>query len=128
MSNLFSYIDPATTAILWQILVGVFVAFSLAIGIWWKKVTLFFRGVFVKGFNKKECDSVNKYIFTLENDLSPDEIEVKLEELNDQGIREITIVVSELDPKLEFLIDKYGIEFEVAEQMNIIKENINENI
>lgn len=39
----YAYIDPATTTYLIQIVAGVFIAAGATIGIFWKKIKLFFR-------------------------------------------------------------------------------------
>jgi hypothetical protein len=54
MINLLGYIDPATTAIIWQVLAGVLITMGVVFGIWWRKITTFFRGVWVKVLGKKE--------------------------------------------------------------------------
>lgn len=54
MTNLLLYIDPASTAIVWQILAGIFIAFGVILSIWWTKISTFFKSIFVKIFRKKE--------------------------------------------------------------------------
>lgn len=54
MINLMSYIDPGTTALIWQIVAGVLIAMGVVIGIWWRKVKTFFKSVWVKIFGKKK--------------------------------------------------------------------------
>lgn len=39
----YAYIDPATTTYLIQIVAGVFIAAGATVGIFWKKIKLFFR-------------------------------------------------------------------------------------
>jgi hypothetical protein len=61
--DLFCYIDPASTAIIWQVLAGVFIALSVALGIWWRKISVFIKKVWVKLFGKGkkvEADKVEK--------------------------------------------------------------------
>lgn len=52
MNNLMCYIDPATTAIIWQIVAGVLISLSVVLGIWWTKISTFFKGLWVKWFKK----------------------------------------------------------------------------
>lgn len=39
----YAYIDPATTTYLIQIVAGIFIAAGATIGIFWKKIRLYFR-------------------------------------------------------------------------------------
>ena len=54
MLNLLNYIDPASTALIWQILAGVFITLGVVFGIWWTKIKTFFKGAWVKIFGKKK--------------------------------------------------------------------------
>ena len=54
MVNLFGYIDPASTALIWQILAGIFISLGVVLGVFWRKVTTFFKSVWVKLFRKKK--------------------------------------------------------------------------
>lgn len=60
MINLFGYIDPASTALIWQILAGVFITMGVVLGIWWTKITTFLRTVWVKIFGGKRKESASK--------------------------------------------------------------------
>lgn len=51
---IFFYIDPASTALLWQILAGVLITFGVVLGIWWTKISTFFKSLFVKVFRKNK--------------------------------------------------------------------------
>lgn len=125
--NLLLYIDPATTAIIWQVLVGVFVAFSLALGIWWRKISTFFKGLFVKGFSKKgEEDSDGRHVLEIADTDRAEDIEAKLDSLNDDGVRDIVLHVSAINPEHEYLIDKYGIEFKIRSDDATRDENAGE--
>ena len=54
MLNLLGYIDPASTALIWQILAGVFITIGVVFAIWWRKITTFFKSILVKIFGKKK--------------------------------------------------------------------------
>lgn len=54
MRDLMAYIDPATTALIWQILAGFFITMGVVLGIWWTKISTFFASVWVKIFGKKK--------------------------------------------------------------------------
>ena len=56
MMNLMAYIDPASTALIWQILAGVFITLGVVLGIWWTKITTFIKTVWVKIFGGKKKD------------------------------------------------------------------------
>lgn len=55
-----AYIDPASTALVWQILAGVFITIGVVFAVWWKKITTFFRSIWVKIFGGKKKDSTDK--------------------------------------------------------------------
>ena len=76
MINLMAYIDPASTALIWQILAGVFITLGVVLGIWWTKITTFIKTVWVKIFGgKKKVDSANA---------ADKEVDEELEELTDE--------------------------------------------
>jgi hypothetical protein len=54
MTNLLGYIDPGSTALIWQILAGVFVSIGVVFSIWWRKICTFFKGIWVKIFGGKK--------------------------------------------------------------------------
>lgn len=49
----FAYLDPATTSYIIQIVSGVFIACGVAVGVFWKKISLFFRKLRMKALEKK---------------------------------------------------------------------------
>ncbi len=49
----YCYIDPATTSYVIQIIAGVFIALGAVVGIFWRKIRLFFRNIKLKGLEKK---------------------------------------------------------------------------
>jgi len=115
MTSLLLYIDPASTAIIWQVLAGVFITFSVVLGIWWRKISTFIKGLFV-GRRKKiqeTCDA-QKIIMSDYNNIK--ELEEKIESLNDQGVYDITLITDKIDPTQNYLIDKYGIVFKEANE------------
>lgn len=52
-SPAYAYIDPATTSYVIQIITGVVIACGAAVGIFWKKIRLFFRDKKMKSMEKK---------------------------------------------------------------------------
>ena len=48
-----AYIDPAATSYLIQIVAGLFITAGVVLGIFWKKIRLFFRGLRIKMLEKK---------------------------------------------------------------------------
>lgn len=52
LNKAYAYIDPATTAILTQIIAGVCISASVAIGLFWRKISVFFKMIFVKLFHR----------------------------------------------------------------------------
>ncbi len=48
-----AYIDPATTSYLIQIIAGVFIAAGTVVGVFWKKIRLFFRNKKMARLEKK---------------------------------------------------------------------------
>lgn len=53
MINAQAYLDPAATSYLVQIVSGVVVTCGVAVGIFWKKIRLFFRKLRMKSLEKK---------------------------------------------------------------------------
>jgi len=49
----FAYIDPTTTAMLTQIIAGIFISLGLALGVFRQKVIMFFRNLKIKIIQKK---------------------------------------------------------------------------
>ena len=48
-----AYIDPAATTYLMQVIAGIFIACGVALGIFWKRIRLFFRNLKLKALEKK---------------------------------------------------------------------------
>ncbi|MDL2220697.1 hypothetical protein LJC55_03420 [Eubacteriales bacterium OttesenSCG-928-N14] len=48
-----AYIDPATTSYIIQIIAGVFIAAGVVIGVFWKKIRLYFRNLKMKRMEKQ---------------------------------------------------------------------------
>jgi len=48
-----AYIDPTTTAMLTQIIAGIFISLGLALGIFRQKLIMFFRNLKIKIIQKK---------------------------------------------------------------------------
>jgi len=48
-----AYIDPTTTAMLTQIIAGIFISLGLALGVFRQKVFMFFRSLKIKIIQKK---------------------------------------------------------------------------
>ena len=51
-STAFAYIDPAATSYILQIVAGVVIAGGIAVGIFWKKIRMFFRNMKMKRLEK----------------------------------------------------------------------------
>lgn len=56
----YAYIDPATTTYLIQIVAGIFIAAGATIGIFWKKIKLFFRNKKMDRLEKKLTKEADK--------------------------------------------------------------------
>ena len=56
----YAYIDPATTTYLIQIVAGIFIAAGATIGIFWKKIRLFFRTKRMERLEKKLTRDMEK--------------------------------------------------------------------
>ena len=78
MANILCYIDPASTALIWQILAGIFISLGVIFGVFWRRITTFFKSIWVKLFHKKnsrnESNEVDESVLELEDNVS-DEIE-----------------------------------------------------
>ena len=48
-----AYVDPSTTAMMAQIVAGIFISLGLAFGIFRQKIVLFFKNIHVKMLQKK---------------------------------------------------------------------------
>lgn len=69
ITNLLNYIDPATTALVWQILAGVFITLGVVFVAFWRKITTFFKGLWVKVFKKKENKNIEKELSQVDKEL-----------------------------------------------------------
>jgi hypothetical protein len=47
-----AYVDPSTTAMLTQIIAGIFISLGLTFGIFWRKIVMFFQNLKVKTLQK----------------------------------------------------------------------------
>jgi len=56
----FAYIDPAATSYIVQIVAGVVIACGVAVGIFWKKIKMFFRNQKMKRLEKKLTKKAEK--------------------------------------------------------------------
>ena len=54
------YIDPASTALIWQVLAGIFISLGVVFGVFWRKITTFFKSVWVKLFRKNKNQEEQK--------------------------------------------------------------------
>ena len=88
MANILSYIDPASTALIWQILAGIFISLGVVFGIFWRKISTFFKSLWVKLFRKKKGNDsgneVDESILELE-DSSAEKAEVENLPTDDQS-------------------------------------------
>ena len=48
-----AYIDPAATSYMVQIVAGLVITLGVGIGVFWKKIRLFFRNIKLKALEKK---------------------------------------------------------------------------
>lgn len=48
-----AYLDPATTSYLIQIVSGIVIAFGVTVGVFWKKIRLFFKKTKIKAMERK---------------------------------------------------------------------------
>ncbi len=62
MASTFCYIDPASTALIWQVLAGVFISLGVVFGVFWRKITTFFKSVWVKLFRKNKNQVEEKVV------------------------------------------------------------------
>ena len=56
------YIDPASTALIWQVLAGIFIGLGAVFAVFWKKITTFFKSLWVKLFRKNKGETAEKVI------------------------------------------------------------------
>lgn len=78
--NTLCYIDPASTALIWQILAGIFISLGVVLGVFWKKITTFFKSVWVKLFRKKKNENTEQK--EIDESLLEVEEEVSVEDKN----------------------------------------------
>ncbi|WMJ23885.1 hypothetical protein RBG61_04245 [Paludicola sp. MB14-C6] len=55
-----AYLDAATTSYIIQVVAGVFIALGTVIGIFWKKITSFFKKLKIKAMEKKISKDAEK--------------------------------------------------------------------
>ena len=68
------YIDPASTALIWQILAGIFISLGVVFGIFWRKITTFFKSLWVKMFRKNKKNEAEKVTDEAMLELEDDEV------------------------------------------------------
>ena len=55
-----AYIDPAATSYIIQIIAGVVIAFGVTVGVFWKKIRLFFKNLKMKNLEKSLSKKAKK--------------------------------------------------------------------
>ncbi len=58
--TVFAYVDPAATSYILQIVAGVVIACGVAVGVFWKKIKLFFRNMKMKQIEKSLTKKADK--------------------------------------------------------------------
>ena len=64
------YIDPASTAIIWQVLAGIFITFGVVLSIWWTKISTFFKKIWVKIFGNKKKQAADTTVVEQDEELT----------------------------------------------------------
>ena len=59
-STALAYIDPAATSYIVQIVAGVLIAFGVTVGIFWKKIRVFFKNLKIKRLEKSLTRKADK--------------------------------------------------------------------
>ena len=59
-STALAYIDPAATSYILQIVAGVVIAGGIAVGIFWRKIRMFFRNMKMKRLEKSLSKKADK--------------------------------------------------------------------
>lgn len=59
-STAFAYIDPAATSYIVQIVAGVVIAGGVAVGVFWKKIRMFFKNIKMKRLEKSLTKKAEK--------------------------------------------------------------------
>ena len=92
MSSTFCYIDPASTALIWQVLAGVFISLGVVFGVFWRKITTFFKSLWVKLFRKNKSQLEEKVVdeSALEIEDVNNEVNEKSENINNSIVKEKT--------------------------------------
>jgi len=92
MASTFCYIDPASTALIWQVLAGVFISLGVVFGVFWRKITTFFKSVWVKLFrkNKKQEEEkvVDESVLEIEDEVDTKSEVVESDETADEKLSE----------------------------------------
>lgn len=60
MANAQAYLDPAATSYIIQIISGIIIACGVTIGIFWKKIRLFFRNIKTKAQVKQAAKKIER--------------------------------------------------------------------
>ena len=84
------YIDPASTALIWQVLAGVFISLGVVFGVFWRKMSTFFKALWVKLFRKnknQEVEKVDESVLEVEDEISEntENVEVATETSNNKS-------------------------------------------
>lgn len=84
------YIDPASTALIWQVLAGVFISLGVVFGVFWRKISTFFKSLWVKLFRKnknQEVEKVDESVLEVEDEISEntENVEVATETSNNKS-------------------------------------------
>jgi len=104
MASTFCYIDPASTALIWQVLAGVFISLGVVFGVFWRKITTFFKSVWVKLFRKNKTQEeekiVDESVLEIEDNIdSSDEGVENNSTTNENPVEEKTETETEESPK-----------------------------
>lgn len=60
MQNAYAYLDPATTTYIIQIAAGIVIALGASVGIFWKRIRLFFRKRKMQAMERKISEEAKK--------------------------------------------------------------------
>jgi len=101
------YIDPASTALIWQVLAGIFISLGVVFGVFWKKITTFFKSLWVKLFRKNKNNEAEKVV-----DESILELEDETTESSENSENTESKVESTIDEETKEIVEEKNIEEE----------------